>query len=152
MISKYFSLKEATRSNKADELGVDNSVDDINNMVAITRTAAKMDNIREHFNKPVVPTSWYRNKVINKAVGGVDDSQHQKGEAVDFYVVGLTPGQVVSELKPRMDQFGIDQLILEPNWVHVSFITYPGGKRATPRNQFIIDKRVRPVDIPKGLM
>ena len=152
MLSKYFSEKEALRSNKAEELGIDNKPDDINQMVAIVRTAAKMDRIREFFGKPIIPTSWFRNLAVNKAVGGVDGSQHNKGEAVDFYIPGLGAGDIVLQLKPKMAEFEIDQLILEPGWVHVSFLTYPGGSRSMPRNQLIIDKRVRPVDIPKGLL
>ena len=151
-ISKYFTLQEAIKSEKAEQLGLDNRPDDIETLNAIIQTGHYMDEIRDYFNKPVYCSSWHRNKVVNKAVGGVDGSQHQRGEAVDFGIAGMTPAEICLELKPRMAEFHIDQLILEPSWVHVSFVTHPDNPRTSPRNQFIIDKRVRRVDIPKGLL
>lgn len=141
-ISKYFNLSEATKSNTAEKHKLDNDPDEVNILVAIVRTAIKMDRVREFFGLPITPSSWYRNLLVNKFVGGVPNSQHAKGEAVDFGVPGLTPEQVCLALIPLMGEFEIDQLILEPSWVHISFNTYPSGQRKEPRNQFIIDSRV----------
>jgi uncharacterized protein YcbK (DUF882 family) len=46
----------------------------------------KLQEIRFHFKKPVVPTSGYRSKEKNDAVGGSPTSQHLYGEAVDFVI------------------------------------------------------------------
>lgn len=151
-ISEYFTMAEACVSTTADEAGIDNRPDDVDTMLAILGTAAHMDVIREYLGVPVTATSWHRNAKVNKLVGGVPGSQHNKGEAVDFLAKGMTPAEVCLKLKPKMAEFQIDQLILEPGWVHVSFITHPQSQRTSPRNQFLIDKRVRKVDIPKGLL
>ena len=42
------------------------------------------DTIREGYGKPIIINSGYRCPTLNKAVGGVADSYHQKGLAVDI--------------------------------------------------------------------
>lgn len=36
---------------------------------------------------PLIPTSWYRGPELNAKIGGVNDSQHTRGEAVDFLCI-----------------------------------------------------------------
>lgn len=50
--------------------------------------------VREHFGAPMIPTSTVRCKEHNAAVGGVWNSRHLEGRAMDFYVRGI-PGQKV---------------------------------------------------------
>ena len=50
----------------------------------------QLQNIRNHFNKPVIITSAIRCTTHNKNVGGVKNSKHIKGTAVDFYVKGIS--------------------------------------------------------------
>ena len=42
--------------------------------------------VRCYFQKPVIITSGYRCPIHNKKVGGVPNSYHTQGKAVDFYV------------------------------------------------------------------
>ena len=49
----------------------------------------QLQDIRNHFNKPVIITSAIRCTTHNKNVGGVKNSRHTKGTAVDFYVKGV---------------------------------------------------------------
>ena len=46
--------------------------------------------IRDHYNKPMIITSALRCEYQNKKVGGVSNSYHKTGYAVDFYMVGVT--------------------------------------------------------------
>lgn len=46
--------------------------------------------IRDHYGKPMKITSGLRCKVENKRVGGVSNSGHLTGYAVDFYMEGVT--------------------------------------------------------------
>ena len=46
--------------------------------------------IRDHYGKPMVITSALRCSYQNSRVGGVKDSAHLSGRAVDFYMVGVT--------------------------------------------------------------
>lgn len=138
-ISPHFTLAEATitsQRNPATGQRYDNQPDNDQDLATIRRTADKMEAIRELFgNRPVIVNSWYRNTEVNKAVGGVPDSQHKLGEAVDFNIKGLSHDIVVIYLRGKMVELGIDQLILEPTWVHVSFRTSRAG--GVPRNQYL---------------
>ncbi len=80
--------------------------------------------IREHFNCPVKVNSGYRNKKLNKLLGGVDNSQHTLGQAADIIVPGQSIENVIKFIKNNLI---FDQVINEHNrWVHVSY--NPNGK------------------------
>lgn len=46
--------------------------------------------IRDHYGRPMIITSGLRCKVENRRVGGVSNSGHLTGYAVDFYMEGVT--------------------------------------------------------------
>lgn len=133
---KYFSLAEFIHSATAKRLNIDNTptfeiVDNLN------RLADYLDNIREKLGKPILVSSGYRCPVLNKAVGGVANSQHQKGLAADLVCADMA--KLESVLR---ETGGFDQLIKEhrkgfPNsfWFHVSVCTRNGK----PRNQIIMN-------------
>lgn len=52
--------------------------------------------IREHFGVPVIITSGIRCKTHNANVGGVWNSYHMTGKAMDIYVTGRTAKQVLA--------------------------------------------------------
>lgn len=65
----------------------------------IVKMAHDMEVIREMFgNKGITVTSWYRDPVSNRRVGGARNSQHMQGHAVDFFVDGVRPIDVYEEL------------------------------------------------------
>lgn len=49
-----------------------------------------LDNIREHFGKPLIITSGCRCIEHNLKVGGVQGSRHTLGKAADFYIEGIS--------------------------------------------------------------
>ena len=51
---------------------------------------AHIQNIRNHYGKPIKITSALRCPHENRQVGGVPNSGHLKGYAVDFYMAGVT--------------------------------------------------------------
>lgn len=55
-----------------------------------------LEMIRNHFGRPVKINSGYRCINHNKQVGGVPDSKHTQGLAVDVVVVGI-PSKMVYE-------------------------------------------------------
>lgn len=140
-ISPHFTLAEATvtsRINPATGKRYDNQPDTDQDLATIRRTADKMEAVRTIFgNLPVIVNSWYRNNEVNKAVGGVANSQHKLGEAVDFNIKGVPKEVVISTLRANMKMLGIDQLINEPTWVHVSFCTSRENQSRAPRNQYL---------------
>lgn len=53
-----------------------------------------LQQIRDHFGKPLIITSPYRCEKHNKAVGGATGSRHTKGQAADFYIPGVAPAEI----------------------------------------------------------
>ena len=67
--------------------------------VVYTPTLVKtLDTLANQFQRDVVITSGFRCKQRNKEVGGVPDSLHLTGQAVDFVVKGVSPAKVVQYL------------------------------------------------------
>ena len=53
-----------------------------------------LQNIRNHFNKPVNISSAYRCITHNKKIGGATGSKHSKGQAADIYINGVSPAEI----------------------------------------------------------
>lgn len=87
-ISQYFTLDEVIASDKAAELGIDNSIKDYSILSSAAELARALDQIREEFG-PFSPNSWYRCEELNKAVGGSSNSHHLTGSAVDISIKGV---------------------------------------------------------------
>lgn len=125
-LTPNFTLDEFVSSEKARELSIDNSPPDtvLNNLAM---TAHKMELIRTYLRAaPIEVLSGYRCPQLNKAVGGSSNSQHMAGEACDFVSPEFgTPREIVAYLTPLVQLIGIDQLIFEKTWVHVSFSDKP---------------------------
>ena len=136
-LTNHFTLAEATVSSTADRLGISNEPDSAD-LATIHRTAIRMERVREILgNRPITVNSWYRNEKVNKAVGGVPNSQHRTGEAVDFTVTGLTVPQAIQILLDHAAELQFDQLIKEPSWVHISFLTSHEASKREPRLQYL---------------
>lgn len=117
---KYFTIKELSRSTKAKKLGLDNTptTQAVENMTRLINVV--LDPLREAYGKPITVNNGYRSPALNKAVGGVKNSQHMTGEAADI-AVGTKEGNkwLFDYIK---DNLPYDQLIDEYDysWVHVS--------------------------------
>ena len=123
MLSPNFALSEFTESQTAARLGLDNDPP-AELYETLKATARCMEDIRDLLGgKVVLVSSAYRSPEVNKAVGGSANSQHTKGEAVDFTCPKFgTPREIVTKIKDSPLLF--DQLILEyDRWVHISFST-----------------------------
>ena len=53
-----------------------------------------LQQIREHFGKPVNISSGYRCAIHNKNIGGATNSRHSKGQAADIYINGVAPAEI----------------------------------------------------------
>ncbi len=67
---------------------------------AIVRIAALAQQARDRIGRPFRVTSWYRPPDVNRRVGGASMSRHIVGDAIDFYVEGLTGNQLYWTLDP----------------------------------------------------
>lgn len=74
----------------------------------IIRVAQKLQKLRDNeFNcNPVIVTSWFRDPVSNQKAGGVSNSKHLEGHAVDFYVSGMNIREVQRLLQDWEGGFG----------------------------------------------
>jgi len=67
-----------------------------------------LEDVREHFGRPVTIMSGYRCSAHNSAVGGAQRSKHKKGTASDIIVSGITPDRVQKYfLKKYPKKYGI---------------------------------------------
>jgi uncharacterized protein YcbK (DUF882 family) len=55
----------------------------------ILGTAAEFQSIRQAWGRPLGMTSFYRPEPINREVGGVPNSFHVTGMAIDIYPIGM---------------------------------------------------------------
>ena len=141
-LTQHFALNEFTRSATAIANGIDNSLDlakaddrkVAENLQYLCQTV--LEPLREHFGMPVVISSGYRCKELNRVVGGVRNSQHLTGEAADIQPLApVSAGFACSSSLPLsetlkqwfhfiQDNCRFDQLILETQggrqWIHVS--------------------------------
>ncbi len=137
-MTDHFTLKEFIFSAKAQERRINNNPTTDVVLESLLFTALGLERIRAALGElPIKVNSGYRSPELNIAVGGSIDSQHMKGEAVDFTCPAYgNPREIVWQLQDQMRIIGIDQMILEGTWVHCSFtyspryelLTYQSGK------------------------
>lgn len=90
-----------------------------------------LEPVRERLGKPIMVNSGYRCLVHNKAVGGVANSQHMKGEAADIRI-----GEGLERLVKIIKENGKwDQMIIYPSFIHVSW-----KRQGVNRKQIIFKK------------
>lgn len=71
-----------------------------------TGLVAVLQKIRDHFAKPVIITSAYRNDAYNKKVGGAAYSQHKYGTAADIFISGVSPATIAAYVEAIMPNTG----------------------------------------------
>ena len=59
------------------------------------------DSVRTAAGRPMEPTSTVRCAAHNKAVGGVYNSRHLLGQAMDFYIPGMTAAQILALVRQQ---------------------------------------------------
>ncbi len=66
-----------------------------------------LDDVREHFNKPVIIVSGRRCEKHNRNVGGAKQSQHLLGTAADIKIKDVSPKLVADYLESKFPENGI---------------------------------------------
>lgn len=127
-ISKNFTLDELC----VTDTGVPNVPDAVASGNLCTLVFHILQPLRDALGLPIYVNSAYRSPAVNKAVGGVSNSQHALGQAADITVDGYTPSQLAHYIRKLNLPF--DQLIQEPTWVHVSYGPRHRGVCLTMRN------------------
>ena len=61
------------------------------------------DSVRAAAGRPMVPTSTVRCRAHNKAVGGVENSRHLEGKAMDFSIRGWSADRTLALVRQQKD-------------------------------------------------
>lgn len=124
-ITRNFTLEELTASDTAKSLDIKNvpNTQEIINLSVLT--AKILQPLRNAMKEPIGISSGFRSEKLNKTVGGVSNSQHRNGQAVDIDINGdLKKGK--KWFAYIRDNLEFDQLIWEHSrsgvyWIHVSY-------------------------------
>ena len=125
-LSDHFYLHEMIRSQLATRHAIDNqpNAGQIDALRRLCRFV--LEPTRRHFGVPIVPSSGFRCRRLNRLLGSRDTSSHCAGEAVDFEIIGVPNLNLAHWMAENL---AIEQLILEypqldngrAGWLHVSY-------------------------------
>ena len=124
-LTDNFSLKEFTKSQTAERMGLDNTPpEEIIPKLTFLCTQV-LEPLRKRIEKPIIITSGYRCAELCEAIGSKPTSQHCRGEAADIEALGMS---TLSLAEMIINHFDFDQCILEcfqkgdinSGWVHFS--------------------------------
>ena len=119
-LSPHFTFEEATYSEFAIRNGIDNSPDN-HILQNIQQSANILEDLRYQVG-PLIVSSWYRNKEVNKGIGGATNSAHMSGWAIDLNSNNLIPFDLCLAALEVYRDLGFDQIIFEyGRWMHISF-------------------------------
>lgn len=134
-ISKSFTWQEFTKSDTAKAHHINNAITDWD---VRDNIKSLVDNVlqplRDAWGQPLFIKSGYRCKELNELVGGVETSQHRKGQAAD---VGCSDSYALAKLLLKME-LPFDQIVLYPTFLHISY--KDDGEN---RGQIVYNKRYK---------
>ena len=125
-LTKHFSLEELCASATAKARGIQNKPNAQQIISLVYLACYVLEPLREAMHEPIPISSGFRCEQLNRAVGGVANSQHMRGQAADLCIGGdLKKGRKWFDYIKTHLKF--DQLIWEHSsngtyWVHVSFV------------------------------
>ena len=132
-LSEHFSLLELHRSSTADRLGIPTSVS-VSQAVKLTLLCQRILEPTRAACGPLQVMSGLRSVELNRAVLGVEGSQHIEGEAADIRAEWMTTRQLFLWMAANAE---FDQLIYYSTHVHVSY------RMRGRRQQTLAAKRTR---------
>ena len=125
-LSPHFSLLELTESATARQRDIANipPPEAVENLKRLCK--GTLEPLRKALGLPVIITSGYRCKELNNIVNrSSKTSQHMLGQAADFYVSCAGREVLIKAFRLIITSHEIDydQLILYPNFIHVSYVS-----------------------------
>lgn len=124
-LAEHFTLREMTLSGTAIRLGIDNTPNEKEVTHLRTLCQEVLEPLRRRFGVIRI-NSGFRCPELNKAVGGVDNSQHKRGQAADIHCASVEEAKRMYDyIRQHLDY---DQLLLERKlgngccWLHVSYV------------------------------
>lgn len=139
-LTENFTLEEFLVSDTAKRLGIGNTPTREHQKNIREILAPTLQIIRDKLGAPIIITSAYRNPQVNRAVGGVPNSDHARGLAADIRSPAMTAFELAKFIEHLMKKKGplhnrVDQLILETSRgvVHVGVGSRMRGQLLTQR-------------------
>ena len=132
---RYFSINEFLRSDTALKKRIDNTPTSWDIIENILNLALFLDEMREAWGSGIRVSSGFRCPQLNAAVGGVQGSAHQYGNAADISPVNGKMNEFEAFLKKWLKGKKFDQCIYETSkssggrWVHFSLFSNKGEQR-----------------------
>lgn len=119
---KYFDLEEFLTSSTARQKSIEN-LPSWDVMEHLMELALFLDELREAWGSGINVTSGFRNKSLNKAVGGVESSVHMIGYAADIVPSNGKFEEFTKFVENWVKNRKVDQVIIEQSkksrWIHV---------------------------------
>lgn len=131
--SDYFTLLEFIKSTTAARLKIDNTP--TNEILRNLQYGVSMvlDPLRRIHQQPIIITSGYRSEKLNKAVGGVPNSWHTKGNAADIHIKDMKEAKEIFDILKTLPS--VDTVLFEHSrssqWIHVQW-----DMTKTPRHHY----------------
>ena len=131
--SDYFTLREFIKSTTAARLKIDNtpSAEILRNLEYGVQMV--LDPLRRIHQQPIIITSGFRCAQLNKAVGGVANSWHTKGNAADIRIKDENEAREIFDILKTLPS--VDTVLFEHSrqsqWIHVQW-----DMTKTPRHHF----------------
>lgn len=136
---KYFKWSEALWLPSIKEYHIPSDEEIAN----IKELCSRMDRVRDLLGHAILVHCWIRPTSVNctnpkyqgfnynKLVGGVKNSAHVDGKAVDFHVDGLTVDQAQNVIKPKTEDLKLageqNGKVVNRNWCHLQSRPLPDG-------------------------
>lgn len=148
---KYFTLEELTRSDTASIKHINNTPDESITEHLIELVEKLLDPIRERWakycddnqlgNAGIRISSGFRNKELNKAVGGSSTSAHLTGYAADLQNVSGSREEFYQFLLNFLKDRNFDECFIEKSstsqWVHIALYSIKGLQRRKKGNLYV---------------
>ena len=127
-ISQHFYLFEFLKSETAEKLGINNSIREYIHLENLSNLVYQiLEPARIQIQRPLFITSGYRVPALNKAVGGVPNSQHMFGQAADIQISNELFANTLFDILSKNQK--VDELLFEKSentkWIHVSWSRNP---------------------------
>lgn len=125
-LSQNFSLEELIFSPTAIRYGLKNIPGEKEKENLINLCKYILEPVRLLVNSPIIITSGYRSREVNKLIGGATNSQHITGQAADLTAKGYAVKQLFDLIKSN-PYIQYDQMINEfdGSWLHISWAKNP---------------------------
>ena len=128
-LSEHFSLSEFTRSATAKARGWKNEPSMAEVEWLRYLCVKVLEPLRTQIDRPIYISSGYRCPRLNAAVGGVDKSQHQYGQAADIRILSAEDGARI--MKYLRQNPHVSKALYERSksnggrWIHVAVAAVP---------------------------